>query len=388
MCATVMKSESHGYQDCTRCVMDTSDPEIEFDSEGVCSHCRHFESATREGWFPNEEGARMLKERANAVKAAGRGNEYDCILGLSGGVDSSSLALRVAELGLRPLVVHVDGGWNREVAVSNIERVVNHCGFELHTIVMDWEEMRDLQVAFLRAGVANQDVPQDHAFFANLYHFAVKNKIKTVLSGGNIATEGIYPHSWQGSAMDSINLRAIHRKHGDHKLKRYKTIGFWAHYLWFPFALRMSVWRPLNFLPFHKGEAIKELTSSCGWRPYGRKHGESVFTKFFQNYYLPTKFGYDKRRPHYSSMIVSGQMERADAVERLTDPLYDPEELRIDREYFCTKLGISEAELDRHIAAPARHYSDYPNWDRHYAIMKRAQGAAETLTGRRIRGYS
>lgn len=380
--------EAGAYRVCGRCVMDTSDPEIQFDADGICNHCRHFDEVTARHWFPNEEGARMLAEQVARIQREARGREYDCILGLSGGVDSSYMALKVAELGLRPLVVHVDGGWNSETAVSNIEKVVSHCGFELHTHVMDWEEMRDLQVAYLRAGVANQDVPQDHAFFANLYHFAVKNRIKTVLSGGNTATEGVFPGAWHGSAMDAINLRAIHRKWGSAPLKRYRTISFWEYYVLYPLVLRMRVLRPLNYLPYTRSGAIEELQSTCGWRPYGRKHGESLFTRFFQNFFLPEKFGYDKRRPHLSSMIVSGQIGRDEALHELTQPLYDPNDLEMDKEFFCKKLRISRAEFERLFQAPNGHYTDYPNWDRRYARMKRMQTLAERFLGRRVTAYS
>ena len=190
-------------------------------------------------------------------------------------------------------------------SVSNIEKIVKHCGDELHTHVMDWSEMRDLQLAYLRAGVANQDVPQDHAFFASLYHYATRNGIRTVLSGGNIATEGIFPKAWHGSAMDAINLRAIHHRYGTIPLKHYQAISFGQHYFWYPLVKRMKVLRLLNFMPYNKSAAITEL-ESIGWRSYVGKHGESLFTRFFQNYWLPTKFGYDKRRPHLSSLIVSG----------------------------------------------------------------------------------
>ena len=305
------------YQICTRCVMDTSDPEITFDADGVCNHCVEFEQVTSKFWFPNEKGAQTLAAQIQQIKADGKGKDYDCIIGLSGGVDSSYLALKAHEWGLRPLVMHVDAGWNSELAVSNIEKIVKHCGYELHTHVVDWSEMKDLHLAFLRAAIPNQDVPQDHAFFANLYRFATENRVKWVLTGGNLATESIFPKSWHGSAMDAINLRAIHRKFGSRKLKQYKTISFLQYYLYFPFIKGMRTFRPLNFMPYDKEQAIQELESKIGWRSYGRKHGESIFTKFFQNHYLPMKFGYDKRRPHLSSLIVSGQMSRVQAMAAL-----------------------------------------------------------------------
>lgn len=377
-----------GYQVCTRCVMDTTDPQIRFDDAGLCNHCREFETVTRKHWFPNEEGARRWAALAAQIRAEGRGRDYDCILGLSGGIDSSYLAIKVHEWGLRPLVVHVDAGWNSELAVANIEKIVKHCNFDLHTHVVDWEEMRDLHLAYLRAGVANQDVPQDHAFFASLYHFATRNGIRTILSGGNLATEGIFPTAWHGSAMDAINLHAIHRRHGEQPLKSYHTVSFFQVYLWFPFIKRMRTVRPLNFLPYDKAAAVAELESSIGWRAYGRKHGESLFTRLFQNHYLPVKFGYDKRRPHLSSLIVSGQMSREQALKELAQPLYDPRELQIDIAYFCKKLRITRAQFDEAMRDPAHHYSEYPTWTRRYRLLKRVQGVVERLLGRRINVYS
>lgn len=378
---------NHGYQICTRCVMDTSDPDIDFDESGVCSHCRRFERVTRPNWHPNEEGERLWASRMEEIRTAGKGKEYDCIIGLSGGVDSSYLALKLAEWNLRPLVVHVDGGWNSELATANIESIVKHCNYDLHTVVIDWTEMRDLQLAYLKAGVANQDVPQDHAFFANLYKYAVENGINYILSGGNSATEGIAVEAWEGSAMDAINLRSIHRKYGTVPLRTYETIGFFDYYFVFPFLRGMRTLRPLNFMPYDKVMAIETL-QTIGWRPYGRKHGESRFTKFFQNHYLPEKFGYDKRKPHLSSLIVSGQLTREQALQALEEPLYDPQELAADRAYFCKKLGISDAELAGYMAAESHHYTDFPNWDSRQAVAKKAQSVLATRLGRRVQIYS
>ena len=376
------------YQICTRCVMDTTDPEITFDDQGVCNHCHDFERVTKPNWFPNEEGNQKLQQIFQKIKTFGQGRSYDCILGLSGGVDSSYLALKVHEWGLRPLVVHVDAGWNSELAVANIEAIVKYCNYDLYTHVIDWEEMRDLQLAYLKSAISNQDVPQDHAFFANLYHFAVQNDIRYVLSGGNIATEAIFPKAWQVSAMDSINLRSIHQKFGQIPLKNYHTISFFDYYLGYPFIKKMQVVRPLNYLPYHKGKAIVELQEKIGWRVYGRKHGESLFTKFFQNYYLPVKFGYDKRRPHLSSLIVSGQMSRSDALSKLEEPLYHPDELETDITFFCKKLRISRDDFNQLMMVPNRHYTDFNNWDLYHGIIKKIQKFVEKTTGKKSGVYS
>lgn len=376
------------YCICTKCVMDTSDPKIIFDSKGVCNHCREFEEITGKTWFPDEEGAKRLSAILDRIRMTGKDQDYDCIIGLSGGIDSSYMAMKVHEWGLRPLVVHVDAGWNSELAVSNIEKIVKHCGYHLHTHVVDWEEIRDLQLAYLRAGVANQDVPQDHVFFASMYHFAIKHGIRYILSGGNTATEGIFPQAWLGSAMDAVNLKAIHRKYGERSLDTYNTISFFQYYLWYPFVKKMRTIRPLNYMSYNKAEAIKELEQTVGWRAYGRKHGESLFTKLYQNYYLPVKFGYDKRRPHLSSMIASGQMTREEALQKLEEPLYDPEELENDLIYFCKKMQITRNEFDEFMAAPARHYTDFPNWDMSHRLLKNIQLIVTRLLGRSIKVYS
>lgn len=346
---------------CVRCVMDTTDPDIIFDAGGVCSHCRRFEQTFQPNWFPNDEGRRRLEAMVAQIKAEGRGRDYDCIIGLSGGVDSSYLAIKVKELGLRPLVVHVDAGWNSELAVKNIESLVRALGFDLFTLVIDWEEMRDLQVAFLRAGVANQDVPQDHAYFAGLYRFATREKIRWVLSGGNYATEGILPQSWGYNAMDVRHLTSIHRQFGRRPLRTFPTVSFFNLYFGYPLIRKMRVLRPLDFMPYGKEEAMQELSARFGWRYYGAKHHESVWTKFFQGYYLPARFGFDKRKAHLSSLIVSGQITRDQALHELAQPAYAPDELRRDRAFVGKKLGLSEEEFDALLHAPLKSYQDYPS---------------------------
>lgn len=373
---------------CVRCVMDTSDPEIIFDNEGVCNHCNNFLERSKKEWFPDESGYKKLITLCEKIKREGQKKEYDCILGLSGGVDSSYLAIKIHELGLRPLVVHIDAGWNSELAVANIERVVNYCGYDLYTHVVDWEEIRDLQLAYLRSGVANQDVPQDHIFFATLYHLSIKKNIRYILSGGNIATEAIFPEAWHASAMDSINLKAIHKRFGSGKLKNYKTISFFNCYILYPFFYKMRTIRPLNFMPYVKHEALVELEKKIGYKAYPRKHGESLFTKFFQNYYLPSKFGYDKRLPHFSSLIVSGQMSRDDALSKLQEPLYDFQELESDLTYFCKKMQITRDYFNELMDAPPHHYSDFANWDWRYKLLKNIQKFIERLLGKRVGVYS
>jgi aminotransferase len=383
-------SESLGrqYQECARCVMDTSDSEIQFQSNGECSYCQEFDTETSLRWFPNDEGEKLLDDIYAKIRHESRNQEYDCILGLSGGVDSSFLALKVKEAGLRPLVVHVDAGWNSELAVYNIEQIVKYCGFELFTEVMDWEEVRDLQLAFLKSGVANQDVVQDHAFFASLYHFAVKSGIRYVISGGNIATECVVAASWHHSAMDAINLHAIHKKYGTRKLRQYKTISFFQYYFFYPFIWRMRTVRPLNYMKYDKAAALEYLKQEIGYKDYGRKHGESRFTKFFQNHYLPTKFGYDKRRLHYSSQVLTGSLTRNEAVALLQQPLYDDIELQEDKQYIAKKLGISVDELTELTMSEGVSYDNFPNWDHQFRLAKRLQYFVERILGRNIGRYA
>lgn len=376
------------YQECSRCVMDTTDKKIFFDEKGICNHCNEFDNITSARWFPNNEGKKKLKTIFNNVKKEGKNKEYDCIIGLSGGVDSSYLALVLKEYELRPLVVHVDAGWNSELAVHNIEQIVKYCGYDLYTHVLNWKEVKDLQVSFLKAGIANQDTVQDHGFFASLYHFAIKNKIKYVISGGNISTESVFPSSWHHSAMDEINLKGIHKKFGKEKLVDYKTISFFKYFFYYPFVKGMQVIRPLNYIPYDKSEALKSLINIVGYKEYGRKHGESRFTKFFQNYYLPKKFNMDKRRPHLSSLILSNQISKDKAKKELEKPLYEEIDLKNDMTYVAKKLGLSEKELNHMIDSPGYNYSDYPNWDRRYKFMILLKNLIQKVLRRNVKIYS
>ncbi|MGD9601764.1 MAG: N-acetyl sugar amidotransferase [Gammaproteobacteria bacterium] len=349
------------YRMCTRCVMDTTDPLIEFDEKGVCNHCHYFENNVKPNWFPDDEGAVRLQKMLEEVKAYGRNRRYDCIVGVSGGVDSSYLTAKIVEWGLRPLMVHVDAGWNSELAVKNIETLINRLGLDLVTHVVNWEEMKDLQLAFLRSNLANQDVPQDHAFFAALYNYAVKEKVKYVISGSNYATESILPQAWGYDAMDVKHLEAIHDRFGKRPLKTFPRVSFFNFYIYYPRVLEMKVLTPLNYMPYSKAEAIKTLERDYGWRYYGGKHYESRWTRFFQAHYLPIKFGYDKRKAHLSSLVVAGEISREDAIVELQAPLYDDRDLAEDKLFISKKLGITVAELDALIAAPPRHYSEFPN---------------------------
>lgn len=342
--------------------MDTSDPDISFDAEGVCSHCHGFEKTTRLNWHPDANGRRMLDDIVAQIKREGEGKDYDCAIGLSGGVDSSYLAyVARKELGLRLLAVHVDGGWNSELATKNIENIVRKLDIDLHTYVVDWEEMRDLQRAFLRAGLANQDVPQDHAFFASLYGNAQAYGLRYVLSGGNIATESIMPEEWAYNAMDLRHLEAVHRRFGSIKLKTFPRVSFFRYYFWNRYVKRMRVIRPLNYLPYVKSDAITLLERELGFRYYGGKHFESRFTKWQQLYFRPKKFGYDERRPYLSSMILSGQMTRDEALEALAGDIENERQAEEETDFILKKLSISKEEFRQIMDAPPKTFRDYPS---------------------------
>ena len=350
------------YQTCARCIMDTTDPHIVFDAEGVCNHCRRFDRVLKQQWWPNEHGDRALRTIIDRIKKKGAKKPYDCVIGLSGGVDSSYLAyVARRRLDLRLLAVHVDGGWNSELAVKNIEGIVTRLQIDLHTVVVDWDEMRDLQRAFMRASLANQDVPQDHAFIAGLYREAARHGIRYVLSGGNIATESVLPSEWAYNAMDLRHIMAIHRRFGERPLKTFPRLNFFQYYFWYPIIRRMKVVRPLNYLPYIPEQAIRVLESEVGYRYYGGKHFESRFTKWQQLHYRPPKFGYDSRRAHLSSLVLSGQMSREEALATLAESQHhDAEHRDEDSEYVRKKLAFSKEEFARILSLPPKTHRDYP----------------------------
>jgi N-acetyl sugar amidotransferase len=351
------------YQICRRCVMDTTDQEIQFDDNGVCNHCLYFDDVLSKKWYPNANGSRMLDEIILQIQTDGKNKKYDCVIGLSGGVDSSYLAyiLKVRYPTLRILAIHIDGGWNSELAVHNIENIVKRLDIDLYTGVIPWDEMQDLQLAYFKSQLANQDVPQDHAFFATLYEVALKNDIKYFLSGGNLATESILPSFWGYDAMDSKQLKAIHKKFGTKRLKKYVTVSFFKRKVYYPYLLKFKIIRPLDYLPYNKDKSKEIIKQELDWRDYGGKHHESKFTKFFQAYWLPQKFGFDKRKAHLSSLIVSGQLNRKDALLELTKPLYEEKEIFDDKEYLAKKLGITLDEFNSIMNQPNKKFTDYPS---------------------------
>lgn len=351
------------YQICTKTVMDTTDPDITFDEAGVSNHYYEYQNLAKRLLLPATDREKALKAIVDTIKSAGEGKEYDCLLGLSGGVDSSYMAYLAVSLGLRPLVIHFDNGWNSELAVSNIESIVKKLNLGLETFVIDWEEFKDVQVAFLRASVPNLEVPTDHAIKASLFNIANERGIKFILSGSNVVTEGILPRSWGHQADDLRSLKAIHRRFGTKRLRTFPQLGI-LKYAYFYYVKGIRTVRILNYIDYSKHTAIATLEKELGWRNYGGKHYESIFTQFFQAHYLPAKFNIDKRKAHLSTLICSGQISRDEAIEELKNPLYTPELLDEHLTYVLKKFGFSRNEWNAIMqSAPASH-RDYPSNER------------------------
>jgi len=356
-------AELRPYQRCVVTIMDTTDPDISFDENGVSSHVKLFQAQMADDVRRAQAGERLeeLEQLVAQIKKSGEGKPYDCVIGVSGGVDSTYLALQAVKLGLRPLTVHFDSGWNSELAVDNIHNLVTRLGLDLYTHVVDWREMKDLQLSFFKASVANADIPTDHAFGWVAYEQAKKYGIKYILSGSNYVSESVLPEAWGYDSADAKHLKAIQRRFGTVKLKTYPIIGLVKRNLWYPEVRRIRTVALLNYLPYDYKEAKRVIAEELGWRDYGGKHYESVFTRYFQGYYLPHKFGFDKRLAHYSSLILSGQMTRDEALELMETANY-PEELRKqDHEFIAKKLGVSVDELEEIESREPVHFSEYPN---------------------------
>lgn len=343
-------------QICTNCVMDSHDDKlITFDSKGVCCHCQKYFKEEPLFVFKGKEGELKLAETIEKIKEDGKGKQYDVIMGLSGGVDSTYLALKCKEWGIRPLAVHFDNGWNSELAVKNIENIVRKLSLDLYTYVINWEEFRDLQIAYFKASVIDIEVPTDHAIFAAMYKLAGQNNIKYVMSGNNFVTESFLPESWIHNKFDEVNIKNIHKKYGsiplttfpfmDSKVRRY--------YIDIKGIKRVT---PLNFLPYDKAEVKKEIQEKLDWKDYGGKHYESIFTRFYQGYILPTKFGVDKRKAHLSNLICSKQITKAEALEELKKPCYDNDQMLEDKEFVLKKLGFSEAYFEELMKMPLQDW--------------------------------
>jgi len=361
------------YQICTKTVMDTSDPSITFDADGISNHYWDFHNTVKPNWFVGPSGRVRLVEMVEEMKRSGKGRDFDCIMGLSGGADSSyMLHVMVSEFGLRPLVFHVDGGWNSEVAVNNINVLVDKLGLDLYTEVINWEEMRDFQLAMFKSGVPHLDIPQDMAFIGVLYKFAEKHGIKYILNGGNISTECVAtPLEFLYWGTDMVQIRDILRRYGTLPMRTYPFSSIWYHKFYLRLLRGVKVFKPLNFMPYNKQDAMDELERIYGWKPYPQKHFESRFTRFFEGYWLPTRFGFDMRRREFSSLILTEQMSRDEALALLEQPPLAPDVAKQEFDYVASKLGISADELQGYLTMPKKFYWDYRNQRRLFALGER-----------------
>ena len=346
---------------CTNCVMDTTDSKISFDKEGVCDHCITFYKDIEPKWLADINDSKKIDRIVDTIKKQGKGKDFDCIMGMSGGIDSSYLLYLMKEkYDLRPLVFHVDAGWNSQIAVNNIERLVDGLGLDLYTEVIDWEEMKDLQLAYFKSGVSNIDAPQDHSFFATMYKFASDNNINTILTGGNYSTECIRnPIEWMYYQSDSIQLKDIHNKFGSTPLKNYPITNILWHKIFLPYIKGVKIIRPLDLIPYIKNEAVETLVNKFGYQEYPQKHFESRFTRFYESYWLPKRFGFDTRKVQYSSLILTHQMTREEALAKLKELPYDKSTIKNDIEYISNKLSISIDELQSYMDMPKKTYKDY-----------------------------
>lgn len=348
------------YQVCANCVMDTSDSLIKFDERGYCDHCNNYYNNILPNWHPDETGAHKLNKIVEKIKKDGIGKKYDCIIGLSGGVDSSYLLYYAKEkLGLRPLVFNADTGWNLNVAVENVEKILKGLDLDLYTEIINWSEMKDLQLAYFKSQVPYQDTPQDHAIFASLYNYAAKNAIKYVLTGANYSTECVRePNEWV-YVNDLSQIKDIHKKFGTKQLKTIPLCGMFKYRLYYRYIKGMKIIQPLNLIPYKKKDAISQLKEKFGWQPYANKHFESIFTRFYEGYWLIKKFGYDKRRAHFSSLILTEQMTREDALQKLAEPPYDESTAMQDLDYVSKKLGLTKDEFLKIMKEENKTFRDY-----------------------------
>jgi N-acetyl sugar amidotransferase len=339
--------------------MDTTDPNIEFDENGVCNHCHNQERMVREYVISGDAGLSRLEQTIDRVRREGRGKPYDCVIGVSGGVDSTFVAYKAKELGLRPLAVHLDNGWDSELAVKNIEQALKLLGIDLYTDVLNWEEFKDLQVAFLRASTPDSEIPTDHAIWAAVGNMAEKMGVKYIISGFNVRTETHLPSAWSQGHFDWKYIRSVHSKFGKVPLKSFPHQDLLTLYKRRVTQRRVDI---LNYLDYSKEDAMQFLQEKLGWKYYGGKHYESIYTRFYQGYILPVKFGYDKRRTHLSSLVCSGQITREAALEELDKPTYSPAMQEEDREYVIKKLGLTDDGFEAIMNAPKKSYWDYPSY--------------------------
>jgi len=381
----------HNHRLCTRCVMDTTDPDIRFDRYGICNHCSRYDQLANERVFIGEEGRQRLQSILARITSEGAKQDYHCLIGVSGGVDSTFVAYKVKELGLRPLAVHLDNGWDSELAVSNIHKALHTLDIDLYTHVIDWEEFKDLQLAFLRASTPDSEIPTDHAIVSLMYQMADRMGVKYVITGRNVRTETHVPAAWSRGHFDWKYIESVHKLFGQVELRTYphRTRQEERRYR------RTQKWIDiLNYVDYRKEDAIKILENALGWQYYGGKHHESIYTRFFQGYILPTKFGFDKRRGHFSSLICSGEITRDRALELLQEAPYPTELQEHDLGYVTKKLGLTTEEFAAIMSLTKKTILDYPSYARDdlkaprrfVAQVRRGAGRiARDILGRNIR---
>lgn len=352
------------YQICTKTIMDTSDPNIVFNERGESDYYTNYIENIVPNWHTDEQGYEELMKIADKIKKTSRNKDFDCIIGLSGGLDSSYAAYVAKEImGIRPLIFHVDAGWNTDKAVGNIEKLINGLNLDLYTEVINWEEMKDLQIAFLKSQISDQDLPQDYAFFSALYKFAKKNNINYVLTGGNFSTECCRePEEWGGfPGIDVRLVKDIHSRFGSRPLKTFPLVDILSYKIYYKYVYGMEVFKPLNLVPYIKAEAEHLLQEKYGWEPFQHKHHESRFTRFYEDYWLPRKFGFEKRRAHFSSLILTNQMTRDQALERISRPELSEDFLQKEFEYVAHKLDLTTQQLQDIFNGPNKTFRDYKN---------------------------
>lgn len=352
----------NNYQICTKCIMDTTDPQISFDEKGVCNHCKWYKQKAGQDLHYDKNGQQQLAELIDKIKKKGKNKKYNCLIGLSGGVDSTMVAYLVKrKLGLRPLAIHLDNGWDSKVAQDNIENTARKLNLDLRTYKADWEEFRDLQLSFLKASVPNAEIPTDHAIVALLYRTAVEEKIKYIISGGNIVTEAIMPTSWGYDSKDLKYIKSIHKRFGKVQLKNYPQLSVFS-WVYNSLVRRMRYISILNYIPYVKKDAKEFAKREVRWKDYGGKHHESIYTRFFQCYILARKFNIDKRKAHLSTLICSNQITREEAIQQMKQgPYPDEETMRKEKKYVLSKLGLSDKEFKKIMKRPVRSFKDYPN---------------------------
>lgn len=347
------------FKICKRCVMDTTDPEISFDDQGYCNHCTN--AIERLSRLPKgKDKQKHLAEILEQIKADGKNKKYDCVLGVSGGVDSSYVALITKEFGLRPLAVHLDNGWDSEVATQNIKLLLEKLEIDLYTYTPDWDEFRDLQLSFLKASTPDSEIPSDHAIFSLMWKVAADNRIKHIIAGYNLRTESILPRAWSQGHFDWKYIKLIQKRFGTYRLKSFPHFSP-LRMAYYKYIMKIRMFNILNYIDYDKEAAINEL-QRFGWSYYGGKHYESFYTKIFQSYILPIKFGFDKRKAHLSSLIVAGHITREQALQELSKPVYPLDEIERDIDYLVEKLQITREEFERIMKLPPKCFSDYPSY--------------------------